>query len=88
MGETGRTDGTAVGLRIKEHLKTNKQTVYEHLKSHNVNLQEGIHITWEIIHNNIKHCNERKTIEAIEIQVLSASDEWLYTGCLKKNEKH
>lgn len=75
IGETGRT----VGSRIKEHLKMSKQTVYVHLKSHGVNPQEGIHITWEIIHNNVKHYNERKIIEAIEIQKCS---QHLMNGCI------
>ena len=64
---TGRT----VGSRIKKHLKMSKQTVYLHLKSHDVYPQEGIHITWGIMHNNVRHYNERKTIEAIEIQKCS-----------------
>ena len=75
IGETGRT----IGSRIKEHLKMSKQTVYVHLKSHGLNPQEGTHITWEIVHSNLKYYNERKTIEAIEIQKCS---QHLMNGCV------
>ena len=76
VGETGRT----VGSRIKEHLTMSKQTVYTHLLTHDVNPREGIHITWEILHYNIPNFNERKVIEALEIQKNTKCQ--LMNGCI------
>ena len=72
LGETGRT----IGSRVKEHLTKEKQTVYKHLASHNkCKLPQ---ITWSILHANINNHEERKYIEALEIEKHSGH---LMNGC-------
>lgn len=75
IGETGRT----IGSRIKEHLSMKKQTVYRHIKSHGDVLCDHTAISWKILHNNIQNANERKCIEAIEIQQCSSI---IMNGCI------
>lgn len=75
IGETGRT----IGSRIKEHLRMKSQTVYTHLKSHDVNPQVGSHITWKLIHHNIRYLSERKIFEALEIKRHSTN---IMNGCV------
>lgn len=64
IGETSRT----IGSRIKEHLKMDKQTVHQHLKTHKDISLDNSAITWKILHANIRYLNERRCIEAFEIQ--------------------
>ena len=78
IGETGRT----IGSRIKEHLRMKTQTVYIHLKSHNINTLEGSPITWEILHSNIQSFNERRIIEALEIRKHSNN---IMNGCIGRS---
>ena len=73
IGETGRT----IGSRVKEHLTMRKQTVYKHLESHNK--CKIPQITWSILHANIGNHEERKYVEALEIQKHSGH---LMNGCI------
>lgn len=75
IGETGRSTGS----RMKEHLRMKKQTVYIHLKSHNIDPQIGSPISWEIIHSNVRNYRERKVIEALEIRKHSQN---IMNGCV------
>ena len=70
------------GSRIKEHLRMKTQTVYIHLKSHNINTLEGSPITWEILHSNIQSFNERRIIEALEIRKHSNN---IMNGCIGRS---
>ena len=47
---------------------SDKQTVYQHLKSHKNILRDHSVITWNILHNNIKQQDKWRCIEAFEIQ--------------------
>ena len=78
IGETART----IGSRIKEHLRMKKQTVYMHLRTHDTNPQEGSPIMWQILHRGVLKNNERRIIEAIEIQNHSSE---LMNGCIGRN---
>ena len=64
IGETRRSTGS----RVKEHLRMKKQTVYIHLRSHNIDPQIGSPVNWEILQSNIKNYDERRTIEVLEIR--------------------
>ena len=77
IGETGRT----IGSRIKEHLSMDKQTVFKHIMSHKSKKDKPNQedITWRIIHKNIRYNDERKCIEAIEIQKHSGE---IMNGCI------
>ena len=75
IGETSRT----IGSRIKEHIKMDKQTVYVHLRTHNKGVDHSI-ISWTILHKNIKSPQERKCIEAFEIQKQPANA--IMNGCI------
>ena len=48
VGETRRT----MRSRIKEHLRIDKQTFHEHLRTHNIDLQSESKICWKILHSN------------------------------------
>ena len=71
IGETGRT----IGTRIKEHLTMEKQTVFKHKK------RTANKITWRILHSNIRNDEERRYIEASEIQ---NQPEDIMNGCVGK----
>ncbi len=75
VGETGRT----IGLRIKEHLKVDKQTVYKHIESHKSGRPDQSDISWKILHRNIAYQDERKCIEAFEIHKRSEN---IMNGCI------
>ena len=78
IGETART----VGSRIKEHLRMRKQTVYTHLLTHNINLNDHDLVSWEILHSHYTNSYERKIIEALEIQKHSNNT---MNGCIGRN---
>jgi hypothetical protein len=71
--ETSRT----IGTRIKEHLTMEKQTVFKHLSSHKKRTANKI--TWRILHSNIRNDEERRYIEASEIQ---NQPEDILNGCV------
>ena len=75
IGETSCT----IGTRIKEHLRTKGQTVYNHLSSHNIDPKSGNHINWTILHNNLRYNQQRKVMEAIVINQYSNN---LMNGCI------
>jgi hypothetical protein len=75
IGETGRT----IGTRIKEHLTMDKQTVYKHIESHMSNEDDMPSITWRILHCNINNDDERKYIEAFEINKRAGN---IINGCI------
>ena len=62
IGETSRT----IGTRIKEHLTMEKQTVFKHLLLHKKHKENKI--IWKILHSNVRNDEERRCIEACEIQ--------------------
>ena len=64
VGETSRT----IRTRIKEHLRMDKQTVFIHLKTHNIDPRTVPSISWNILHKNIRYEHERKIFEAFEIR--------------------
>ena len=73
IGETSRT----IATRIKEHLTMEKQTVFKHLSSHKKHKENKI--TWRILHSNVRNDEERRYIEAFEIQNCK---ERIMNGCI------
>ena len=56
-----------------------KQTIYLHLKSHDINPTDEPSISWELLHRNIQASSESKIIEALEIQRRSNN---IINGCI------
>ena len=68
-------------MPIKEHLSMDKQIVFKHIMSHKSKKDKPNQedITWRIIHKTIRYNDERKCIEAIEIQKHSGE---IMNGCI------
>ena len=77
IGETSRT----VGSRIKEHVRMEKQTIYQNLIKH-TNTPMLKEISWDILHNNIPQHQTRKIIEALGIR--KKNTETIMNGCIRR----
>ena len=75
IGETSRT----VGFRIKENVRMEKQTIYQHLLRH-TNTPMLKDISWDVLHNNIPQHQTRKIIEALEIN--KKNSKTIMNGCI------
>jgi hypothetical protein len=56
-----------------------KQTVFIHLKTHNIDPRTVPSISWNILHKNIRYEHERKIFEAFEIRKYSNK---IMNGCV------